>query len=209
MRRLRNNSAEKILATATHLFAANGFEKTSIREVCKAAGISRPVVYYFYRNKEGLFRTVMDKAGQHFRDQILAAMESHSDFRQRCVRLTDLLCQDAIKHPHMWRLLLGSLWPVSDHAHAEVAIIRESLVRLLILEELGSSDRHDKRVQAAAYIYAGTMSFIIARYLNTGQPDIISLPAESIVNLLFDGFASARPQTTKSRPRTRTGKRGT
>ena len=36
-----DNSKARILEAATHLFAKNGFDGTSIREICKAAGTQK------------------------------------------------------------------------------------------------------------------------------------------------------------------------
>lgn len=46
---------ERILKTATRLFAERGFAATSVRELVEAAGCTKPVLYYYFGSKEGLF----------------------------------------------------------------------------------------------------------------------------------------------------------
>lgn len=46
---------ERILSCATALFADRGFAGTSTREVVKAAGCTKPALYYHFGSKEGLF----------------------------------------------------------------------------------------------------------------------------------------------------------
>jgi AcrR family transcriptional regulator len=44
---------------ATKLFAEKGYYGTSIKEIAEAAMVTKPVVYYHYKSKEGLFRQII------------------------------------------------------------------------------------------------------------------------------------------------------
>lgn len=47
-----------ILASALEAFAAYGFRKTSMDDIAKGAGMSRPAVYLHYKNKEAIVRSL-------------------------------------------------------------------------------------------------------------------------------------------------------
>ena len=64
---------ERILQVASRLFAEKGFPNVSVREICEQAGASLPMVYYYYKNKEGLFRAVARR--QLTMDDFLARIE--------------------------------------------------------------------------------------------------------------------------------------
>jgi AcrR family transcriptional regulator len=52
----------EILAVAARLFAERGYSNVSIRDVCKDAKTSAPMIYYYFKDKKGLFRAaVSDK----------------------------------------------------------------------------------------------------------------------------------------------------
>jgi AcrR family transcriptional regulator len=52
----------EILAVAARLFAEKGYSNVSIRDVCKEAKTSAPMIYYYFKDKKGLFRAaVSDK----------------------------------------------------------------------------------------------------------------------------------------------------
>ena len=52
----------EILAVAARLFAERGYSNVSIRDVCKEAKTSAPMIYYYFKDKKGLFRSaVSDK----------------------------------------------------------------------------------------------------------------------------------------------------
>ena len=50
----RAERQEQLLTVADRLFVAQGYEYTSIEDICRAAGVTRPVVYDHYGSKEGL-----------------------------------------------------------------------------------------------------------------------------------------------------------
>jgi AcrR family transcriptional regulator len=55
---LENNARERLLETATALFAEKGYASASVREIVERAGVSKPVLYYYFKSKEGLFYAI-------------------------------------------------------------------------------------------------------------------------------------------------------
>ena len=51
---------KQILDAALKAFAEYGYERTSIAVVCKKAGIARPTLYQYFKNKRSLFRELME-----------------------------------------------------------------------------------------------------------------------------------------------------
>jgi len=49
---------DAILRAARNLFTTKGFASTTVREICQEAGVTAPVLYYHFGNKEGLFDAV-------------------------------------------------------------------------------------------------------------------------------------------------------
>jgi AcrR family transcriptional regulator len=52
---------EQLLDIGRRLFAERGFEGTSIEEIAKDAGVSKPVVYEHFGSKEGLYAVVVHR----------------------------------------------------------------------------------------------------------------------------------------------------
>lgn len=50
---------ERIFRSATQLFAQQGFAGTSVRAIAQAANTTKPMIYYYFGNKEQLYRTVV------------------------------------------------------------------------------------------------------------------------------------------------------
>ena len=72
---LEPNTRERLLETATELFAEKGYAGTSVREIVDRAGVSKPVLYYYFKSKEGLFYAILEWAAdvqQKILDEIFA-----------------------------------------------------------------------------------------------------------------------------------------
>lgn len=54
------NSKQRILNAATKLFAAQGFEGTSIRQICKEANANVCMVSYFWGGKQELYNGIIE-----------------------------------------------------------------------------------------------------------------------------------------------------
>ncbi len=53
---------ERVLETALLVFARYGYRKTSMEDVARAAGISRPGLYFYFASKQDLFRAAATHA---------------------------------------------------------------------------------------------------------------------------------------------------
>ena len=54
------NKKEKIILSALHLFAKNGFAETSINSIAKNAGVSKGLTYNHFKDKDDLLRVVIE-----------------------------------------------------------------------------------------------------------------------------------------------------
>ena len=59
-----NAIATKLLDAAVRLFAHKGYPATSTREIVEAAGVTKPMLYYYFQSKEGLLAAAIG----HFLD---------------------------------------------------------------------------------------------------------------------------------------------
>jgi AcrR family transcriptional regulator len=52
---LRIDKKKQLLEAALHVFATQGFEKASMREIAASAGMTTGAIYYHYKNKDDLY----------------------------------------------------------------------------------------------------------------------------------------------------------
>ncbi len=56
----KEKSKQRILKSATKLFAQKGFDGVGIREICKDANVNICMISYFWGGKEGLYQGILD-----------------------------------------------------------------------------------------------------------------------------------------------------
>ena len=68
-----NESREKLIIWAKKEFMEKGFEKASLRAISSAAGLTTGAVYFFFKDKNGLFGAVVDEP----LNRIINAIDQH------------------------------------------------------------------------------------------------------------------------------------
>jgi AcrR family transcriptional regulator len=59
---VRVDKKDLIIDGAVAIFAENGFYKATTAQVAKAAGVTQPYVFHFFKSKEDLYLAVIDRA---------------------------------------------------------------------------------------------------------------------------------------------------
>ena len=104
-------SAERILSTALDLFAIKGYDATAVREICEAAGITKPTLYHFFGSKDGVLQALVSTGFQQFR-----AHRGRGDGFARLIRrpregrCARSVFQSASSKPLFWRFIHSVIW---------------------------------------------------------------------------------------------------
>ena len=69
---------QEILDVAEREFAERGFQGASMDTIAAGAGISKPLVYSYFGSKEGLYRALVERAGDNFRTTVADVSSSGS-----------------------------------------------------------------------------------------------------------------------------------
>ena len=79
---------QRLLDAGLRLFADRGYAGTSVQDVIDAAGVTKPVLYYYFESKGGLFQALVDQAVE----ERLRLMEKAAPIGKPTVEaLTDIL----------------------------------------------------------------------------------------------------------------------
>ncbi len=95
---MKNSTKELIMDTAWKHFSMYGYTDTNLERICKDAGITRGPLYYYFKDKEDLYRQVVvretEKVGRQY-DEILAIdcplMETMEKIMHLCTIYNPLL----------------------------------------------------------------------------------------------------------------------
>jgi AcrR family transcriptional regulator len=80
---------QRLLAAATDLFTQRGYAASTVREIVGAASVTKPVLYYYFRNKEGIYLELMRQAFAKLDDLITDSVGDQGSATQKLLRLCD------------------------------------------------------------------------------------------------------------------------
>lgn len=126
---MRRNTADKILDTATVLFAALGFENVTIKQLAQAANINSAAISYYFGGKENLYQEVLKS---QFFPALQALREMETGFRltatERLLDYVKIMMAVQYKQPY-----LTALWQYEMNHHdagQSSFIVKEYTVQL-------------------------------------------------------------------------------
>jgi AcrR family transcriptional regulator len=174
----RRRTEARILDAAARIFAAAGYERTTIRAVASAAGVDAGLVMHYFGSKQELFRRVLDAAPvpeisgppEQATEQILAA-------------LADRLANEPVASLTMLRSMLTNPEAASV---ASVAIARYQA-------EIAQAIPADDASLRAAIISAITLGITVSRHLIKSDELASADPAE-VISLLRPCMTSLAAQ---------------
>ena len=71
--------ARELMMAALGLFARRDFSTVTIKDIAKVAGVNTALIYYYFDNKEDLFRATLDYAVERALENYRRLGERHSD----------------------------------------------------------------------------------------------------------------------------------
>ncbi|MDP4156457.1 MAG: TetR/AcrR family transcriptional regulator [Bacillota bacterium] len=74
---------ETILQTATTLFLRDGFQKVSVDDIAKEAGMTKATVYYYFGTKAELFKEAMVSLMKRIRGHIMQLLQTDKPLYER------------------------------------------------------------------------------------------------------------------------------
>ena len=134
----RSEREAQILAVAHEQFAARGFAAVTMDEVAAEVGVTKPLLYNYFGNKERLYLACLEQAAGALVETLTrAAAEAASPADALRDGLRAFFAFVA-EHRDRWRLLYDETLPASGEVAERVAEHRERLARLVatLIEQL-------------------------------------------------------------------------
>ncbi|MEE9517731.1 MAG: TetR/AcrR family transcriptional regulator [Candidatus Adiutricales bacterium] len=103
----KNNPRQRLLNVAAALFAEKGYASASVREIVHAAGVTKPVLYYYFNNKEGIFRAILEFAEEKHQEILTDVAQSQGVFFERIILLYQKFGEGISRHQNEFKLLIN------------------------------------------------------------------------------------------------------
>src|ERR1700716_1793906 len=103
-RAVRSN---QLLDLAEELLIEHGYAGFSIDDLCRAAGVSRPIVYEHFGSKDGIYLACVRRIRAEFEDAVLNAPAGSHDLATTLERGADAFFSILERDPRRWSLVYG------------------------------------------------------------------------------------------------------
>jgi TetR/AcrR family transcriptional regulator len=189
---------EAILKAAMQVFARKGYSAASTREICAAAGITKPVLYYHFRDKEHLYQELLiDCYGQH-QKRLLRASKGRGNLRARLVRILDEEFRQTREDPVRVEMILRMIFAPPEQrpffSYIEESEKQRDLIAGVFQDAIETGEAWgDARRLATALM--GINLIAVLEHHFTGRSTLTRRSAERYVDLLLDGCRRSEEPT--------------
>jgi TetR/AcrR family transcriptional regulator len=187
---MKSMGRDKIRKAAIGLFAEKGYAAATTREICQRAGVTKPVLYYYFKNKERLYCELLRDAGNESRKQLLLASQRKGTARDK---LTAMMAADfalTMREPKLSTMFLRMVFPAGE-GEPGIDCVRLGMEYVgLIAGVVSAGIRRGElrgRAQEVARVLTGIHLIWAMSYVLTGGPKLDRNLARRMVNLVVDG----------------------
>lgn len=107
---LESGTRERLMETASHLFAEKGYASTTVREIVARAGVSKPVLYYHFQSKEGLYYALLEWGAQVQKKIIDDVFEVSGTVQDRITFLYRRIYEEIQEYQGLYAMIHGLIY---------------------------------------------------------------------------------------------------
>jgi AcrR family transcriptional regulator len=153
-----------MLQAAGEAFAAHGFHGSSMDDIARAAGITKPMLYRYFGSKEGLYAAYLQRTGRDLVDKVRALETRGQSPRARLRAGLRAFLTYVKEHRAGWTVLYGETAAPSDAQIArEIAELRGRIIRMLTTL-FGD--------EGFAHAFTGAAESLATWWVNQPQPSV-------------------------------------
>ena len=188
---LEPNARARILETATDLFAEKGYAGTYVREIVENAGVSKPVLYYYFESKEGLFFAILEWAADVQQKILNEVFEASGTALDRFIFLYRRVYEGIQQYRSLYKMIHSLIYgppqgaPGYDFSKYQRYML--NAVKRIYAEGLSSAEVKKSDAEEVAFLVLSLIDFC----LNMDQimPELADPERpERLLRLAFHGF---------------------
>lgn len=191
-----SEAKRRLLESALRLFSTKGYDATSIREIIEAAGVTRPVLYYYFENKEALFKRIVQHQFNEIMQYIDEIIATISGCRDRLKALITHTFDSTEHSPKATALILQVCFSPSLQGPQlekdQFVVGRFQRITRIMRDGLKSGELAGGNEETLAVAFSGMMDMHIMA--KTYQPDA-TLTGElgrELVDLFVEGASNPK-----------------
>lgn len=169
---------ESLLETAVEMFSEKGFSGTSIRDIAREHGVSLSNIYYYFSNKEGLWREIMNRSVRSLPGRLRAAIAQADTPRAQLDALIREHLRAGVEHQRELLMLLTEQGQLGEDSTRETHEIQREILEIYtaVLEALSAEGAlHEGHIRVAVFNILGVVNWHLRWYRADGP-----LPADAL-----------------------------
>ena len=188
----KTQTRDRILNSARRLFADKGYQKTTVVDISKQAGLSEAALYEYFQGKEDLLHMIPDlwlsELLRDLEDQLFGIQGANNKLRKYLWWYIRRVEQSPLDAKIVYLFLKTNSNFMTTDVYSNVKQLYSYLSD--IFEEGRSSGEFKKNLNSrvARDIFVGTMDHIISRWLLKDMSYSLFENLESTFDLLIDAF---------------------
>ena len=198
---LSSETRQQILRAALKRFAHSGYAAASVQQIVDDAKVSKPALYYYFKDKGGLFQALVDQAHDERLRFMQAAVADSDDLKSQLIELLTSTFDFLQKNRELMRIAFATAFSApgevptglrcSDKCERNFEFIHTLMKKALADGALDK--RFDSRELAYGF-YGQINSYIVSQLL---MPDcrLNRQTAGRIVELFLAGAAAKKSAT--------------
>ncbi|MBW1702526.1 MAG: TetR/AcrR family transcriptional regulator [Deltaproteobacteria bacterium] len=198
---------DRLLEAATALFAKKGYASTYVREIVTRAGVTKPALYYYFKNKGAIFCAILDSA-VHLEKTILAeVLEMEGPVLDSLTYLYRRFYQGVIEQPDLARminnLISGAPQGTPTYDLEQFYDRMVDAIKTIYLEGVRKGEVKEIDVDDAAILFLSLLDFCLHMDLVDPESSDLERPVR-LLRIAFQGLAETgapdhRPQSQLER----------
>ena len=186
---------DRIFREAARIFSKRGYKSATVQEIVAAADATKPVLYYYFRNKEGLYRALLDYVLERRCRLIERTERDYPDPRQRLVALFQAIFTQTLDSPGLALFDLRAYSAPSEEApEVDTSLAGRELFRAFRrAAERGLAEGSVRGYPLEiARVLLGAEESYLSMHLDEPSYNLIGPgAAERIVEMVWDGIGQS------------------
>ncbi|HET7318665.1 MAG TPA: TetR/AcrR family transcriptional regulator [Nitrospirota bacterium] len=188
-----NAVRDRLLDAALRLFARKGFESASVREIVKAAEVTRPTLYYYFGSKEGLYLELVERLCATVEDSILHSMVPQGTLQDRLrsfvLNILDSIIEDTDNKRFFFVISLDPRRNILSSFHERMRNFIAAVVELLLEEGVEKGEFETDDVRCITKLILALVDSFIYNQIFLTNPKSNRDETEKMLDLLLDQIA--------------------
>ena len=184
------DTKSKIMMAAIKLFPDRGYEKTSMRIIAEEVGITKPALYYYFKNKDELFRAIVDYGNEFTIDKLIEVKKSDDSIENKLksllwIKFSLMHQNEEVKKFSGW-LMTDGLRYLLKYDMEQNIIQQTELVYSIIDEAISNGDlREDLDKECFVFLLIGAANIFARRQYVFGQDLINNQKIDELIKTLI------------------------